>query len=169
MNRSEFCSLPPSLALGVLFDIFERDLVDVDRPKVPQAPKYDSRVPRKRGEYCWASEMLLGDLIFWWKRFDASAKEGGQHADKDVKNAKALEYWIKWRRAFPFDVWSGERNRQPARALPPSREPELHAWERRGTDDASERQDAPSVGGFADADESDSPDESGSDDWDAAF
>jgi hypothetical protein len=156
MNRSEFCSLPPSLALGVLFDLFERDLVDVDRPKVPQAPKYDSRVPRKRGEYCWASEMLLGDLIFWWKRFDASAKEGGQHADKDAKSAKALEYWIKWRRAFPFDVWSGERNRQPARANAPSREPELHAWERNGASSESTTTDTgPNPGGgFADVDES---------------
>jgi hypothetical protein len=155
VNRSEFTSLPPSLALGVLFDIFERDLVDVERPKVPQAPKYDSRVPRKRGEYCWASEMLLGDLIFWWKRFDASAKEGGQHADKDVRNAKALEYWIKWRRAFPHDAWVGERNRQPVRAHVPSREPELHAWERRDAGDPQPDEGGPSAGGgFADVDES---------------
>jgi hypothetical protein len=102
--------------------------------------------------------MLLADLIFWWKRFDASAKEAGQHADKDAKNAKALEYWIKWRRAFPFDVWSGERNRQPARANAPSREPELHAWERR--DDTDSPADAPGTtgGGFADVDDSDEGD-----------
>jgi hypothetical protein len=168
VNKSEFTSLPPGLALGVLFDIFERELADVERPKIPQAPRYDSRVPRKRGEYCWASEMLLADLTYWWKRFDSSAKENGPHADKDTKNAKALEYWIKWRRAFPFDVWSGERNRKPEVALPPSREPELHAWERSdASNDSGPTDGGSSGGGFADADEANNPDEAST--WDDAF
>lgn len=171
MNRSDFTSLPPGLALGVLFDVFERELADVERPKVPLPPKFDSRVPRKRGEYCWASEMLLADLIYWWKRFDSSAKENGPHADKDTKNAKALEYWIKWRRAFPFDVWSGERNRQPVRAFSPSREPELHAWERQGGDGNAppDETGGSAGGGFADVDESGEDDASGSDEWSDAF
>jgi hypothetical protein len=163
VKRSEFTALPRSLALGVLFDVFERELSDVEAPRIPLPPKFDSRVPRKAGQYCWASEMLLADLIFWWKRFDTSAKAGGQHAEKDTKNGKSLEFWIKWRRAFPHDVWSGERNRQPARANAPSREPELHAWERR-SDAGESPQDAPgaSAGGFADVDDS-----VGDDDFDA--
>lgn len=170
MNKSEFTSLPPGLALGVLFDLFEDGLKDVPRPPIPSAPKYDSRVPRKRGEYCWASEMLLADLIFWWKRFDASAQEDGQHAEKDAKNAKTLEYWIKWRRAFPTETWRGERNRQPVRAFAPSREPELHAWERQGGAGNSTEHEPPTGGGFGDVDESDTAEGAGGeDDWNDAF
>lgn len=153
MNRDEFCSLPPSVALGLLYDAYAKELVNVPVPKLPSPPKFDTRISRKGGMFVWASEMLLNDLKFWHERNAAGATDGSQYAEKNAKMAKALEYWIKWRIAYPTDVWFGERSQGRAtvkvRANPPSRDPEQYPWERSGGDGSSSK---PAGGGFADAD-----------------
>ncbi len=148
MNRDEYVSLPASIALGLLYDLVPA-LADVPAPRIPKAPKYDRKLSRKGGFYCWASELNLESLEFWHRKNVKSAAEGGPFADKNAKEAKELGYWVAYRRACPAETWSGERNRVKVRAEPPSREPALHAWEKKG--EAAPAQSG-GGGGFADAD-----------------
>lgn len=153
MTEEEFCTLPPSVALGLVYKAFAKELASVPAPKLPFPPKFDTRISRKGGVFVWASEMLLNDLKFWHERNAAGATDGSQYAEKNAKMAKALEYWIKWRIAFPTDIWFGERSSGRAtvkvRANPPSRDPEQYPWESSGNNSTSK---PASGGGFADAD-----------------
>lgn len=135
MTREEFLALPPSLALALLWDNgFAPRLADAEAPKVPRPPKFDSAIYRKGG-FQWASETELESLVYWHDRYAASAMEDSKYADKDAKRAKALSYWIAWRRVLPFAAWSGERNHERVTAALPSYEPELHQTQPRGNAD----------------------------------
>jgi hypothetical protein len=128
MNRDEFTTLPTPLALGVLYDIAQAKLEMVERPLVPRPPKYDDRFSKKKGFYCWVSEMTLEDLQWWQGKKSESANGGGEWAEKDAKWVAKLGKWIEWRRLFPYETWSGTRGDSRATARPPGRDPELHAW-----------------------------------------
>lgn len=130
MTREEFCSLPPAIALGLVYDMAERKLAPLEKPRLPLPPKFDGRLSRKGGMFVWYSEMLLDDLRYWHKQ--KAGETTGQYADKSQKEAKALFFWVKWRECYPDAVWSGERNKTQATAMPPSKKPQQHAWEPRG-------------------------------------
>jgi hypothetical protein len=145
MTRDEFVALPASLALGLVYDATP-SLASIPAPRAPLPPKFDSKVSRKGGQYCWASEMLLADLKYWHDKNAAGATDGSQYAEKNAKQAKALSYWVAYRQVCPTDAWSGERDRVKVRAQTPSRDPELHDWKRTG-------EAAPAQGGgYSDAD-----------------
>jgi hypothetical protein len=133
MQKSEFTSLPPSMALGLLWDVVGgAKLATVEAPKPMMAPKFDSRISRKGGQYVWASELDVSGLRFFFERAAASAKTDSAFAEKNAKEAKGLEYWLKYRECYPDVAWSGERNRQQVKAEAPSSKPKLHDWEPRG-------------------------------------
>ncbi len=146
MKRDDFTALPASLALGLVYDLLPQ-LANTEAPVAPRAPRFDSKLPRKGGMFCWASEVELASLIYWHDKSAAGTE--GKYAEKNLKNAKALSYWVAYRRACPTEPWSGEREQQPVRASAPSRNPQLHAWKRGGQEPEPT---APSGGGFADAD-----------------
>ncbi len=134
MNRSEFCSLPASVALGLLWDNssgIRGAMEKLEPPKPAMSPKYDQVIFRKDG-VMYASECDLESLRFWYERSNTSANGGGQYADKDAKRAKALSFWMVWREQNPSTVWSGERNRERVTAKPPQHKPEVYPREARG-------------------------------------
>jgi hypothetical protein len=128
VTKDEFCALPAPLALGVLFDIAHAKLENIPAPPIPRSPKYDGKLTRKKGEFCWLSEMTIEDLEWWCNKKRESAAAGGQYADADAKAVGRLEQWIQWRRLFPYAIWSGKRGDDMASAAPPSRSPQLHKW-----------------------------------------
>lgn len=132
MNKEEFTSLPVPLALGVLWDIAQPKLEAIEMPIVPRSPKYDDRFSRKKGFFCWVSEMALDDLTWWRGKKAESAAAGTEWAEKDAKWVAKLDKWIEWRRLFPYETWSGTRGNARATAAPPSKDAALHAWGPRG-------------------------------------
>jgi hypothetical protein len=128
LTKDEFSSLPPSIALGMLYDIAKAKLEPLKLPKVPFPPKYDGRLARKNRQFCYMSEMELESLKYWHQIYLDKPKDS-EWADKDKKTATALGYWVEWRTCFPTVAWSGERDREKVTAQPPSRDPELHAWD----------------------------------------
>jgi hypothetical protein len=138
MNREEFLSLPPALALRVLLETLLEVNPEIGNalkrkevPSVPRSPKYDERVYR-RGGFCWASELNLESLRFWHGRYLEGAAKGGEWAEKDQKRASKLEYWIKWREVEPSAAWCGERGREQVMAHAPSGKPVIHEGKPRG-------------------------------------
>ena len=87
-----------------------------------RAPKFDTRISRKGGMVQWASECSLKELSFWREQFNKPPSDP-KYADSNAKQAKALDYWIAFRRAEPSAVWTGERNRVTVTAKPPSDKP----------------------------------------------
>jgi hypothetical protein len=128
VKREEFCALPPAIALGLVYDMAKAKLEPMRCPDVPRPPKYDGRITRKGGEYSWLSEMLLKDLEWWFEARRKSASEGGQYAEQNAKQAKAIEQWILWRKLFPDTRWNGIRGEDRVTAALPSPEPTLHKW-----------------------------------------
>lgn len=128
MTREEFLALPIGMQTAILFDQMPQRMASLPAPRVPLPPKFDGRVGRKGG-FCWMSEMDLSGLQYWHGR--KSQDTNPEYADRNAKDLKALEYWIQYRIADPQSAWYGERNRQPTRAKPPSRDPEIHPWEKR--------------------------------------
>ncbi len=128
MTREEFASLPPKIALEVLYDIARAKLEPLTRPDVPRAPLYDGRLSRGNKGFTFMSEMLLRDLEWWEKKKSESAESGSQYAEKDRKTAATLRAWIAWRKLFPSELWSGKRDEDRVTAAPPSRDPKLHEW-----------------------------------------
>jgi hypothetical protein len=129
MTRDEFLSLPPTLALRLLFDALDEEttvaLLRQECPKVPRSPKYDQPIYRRDG-IMWASETDAEGLRFWLGKYQASAAGGGQYAEADAKRAKQMEHWIAWRECFPDAAWSGERDRTSLVAKPPSNRPAVY-------------------------------------------
>jgi hypothetical protein len=129
MTREEFLSLPPGIAMRVLFDCLDEDTAEAIRrtamPDLPRPPKYDFSIYRRDGVQ-WASETDLKGLIFWRDRARTSAEGGGQYAAKDAKNAESLNRWIAYREFYPDAPWSGERNDQAVVAAAPSAKPRVH-------------------------------------------
>lgn len=126
MNRDEFISLPPAIALGVLYDIAASKIASVPAPEVPRPPRYDLRIYRKEG-FQWASECDLRGLQYWQGRYQESASKGGQYAEKDQKRAVELDRWIGWRICNPTAIWTGTRGDTPVTAAPPADKPKVHA------------------------------------------
>lgn len=157
MNRSEFTGLPLSLALGALWDALDsgRDpasaLHDAEAPKPARPPKYDQAIYRREG-ITWASEYDVEDLRFWRKRKSESASGGGEYAEKDAKQAKALEFWISWREQNPTAVWTGERNREQVTAAAPASKPTVYPRDARGAAPVAPSSSSGGGGGYADED-----------------
>ena len=128
MKRDEFLALPLGMQTAILFDQMPQRMASLPLPRVPLPPKYDGRVSRKGG-FCWMREMDLSGLQYFHSRKQQGSKP--EYAERDAKDLKSLAYWIEWRITDPQSAWYGERNRQPTRAKPPSRDPEIHAWEKR--------------------------------------
>lgn len=128
MTKEEFCSLPLSIALAALYEVNTATLAHMTKPAVPRPPKYDDRFSRKKGHYCWMSEMTLDDLTWWRGKKAEGAAGGGQYAEADGKAVAKLDKWIEWRRVFPSELWSGTRGDDRATGKPPSRDAELHPW-----------------------------------------
>lgn len=150
MNRSEFCSLPPSVALGLIWDQCNLDasLGYVEAPKPARPPRFDSAIYRRDG-ITWASEYDAEGLRYWRDKNAAGAENGGEYAEKNAKAAKALGYFLEWREQNPTAIWTGERNREQVTARAPMAKPEVYP--RTGAPRAA----APAAtggGGFSDAD-----------------
>jgi len=126
MTRDEFLSLPPGVALDILLDALNtlsngKVLLEIsarEKPRIASSPKYD-QIIYTRGGIQWASELDMQSLLFWKRRAQESADSGGQYAEKDAKKAKALAYWIEWRKLYPTTAWTGERNRRRVTAAVP--------------------------------------------------
>jgi hypothetical protein len=116
------------IALGIIYDLARPKLEPMPRPFVPRPPKFDDRFTRKRGQFCWVSEMTLDDIEWWRGKKAESADGGGQYAESDRKWVAKFDKWLEWRRLFPSEVWSGTRGDDRATAAPPSREPRLYPW-----------------------------------------
>jgi hypothetical protein len=129
VTRDEFLGLPTGIALGVLYDQMPQRMATVPKPPIPRPPKFDGKLSRKGG-FCWMSEMDLDSLRYWHGKKSQGGKP--EFADKDAKTTKELAYWIAWRLADPTTVWRGERFRVAVVAAPPSRDPAIHPWEKRG-------------------------------------
>jgi hypothetical protein len=144
MQREQFTALPLSLALGAIYDAIP-SLASAQAPQLPRAQKYDTRLTRKGGTYCWLSEMSLESLVYWEKLKRTSAESGGEFAEKDRKLATTLAYWVTWRQVFPNDRWHGKRGEESVTADPPSRDPALYEWGPRGggSRHQTEREDSP--------------------------
>lgn len=128
MTRDEFASLPPMIALGLIYDVASQRLKDLPMPHVPKPPLFDGRLGKGREGFVWMSEMLLRDLQWWEATKRRSAENGGEWAEKDLKTANTLAKWIEWRALFPSEIWSGKRGEERVTAAPPSREPKLQSW-----------------------------------------
>jgi hypothetical protein len=126
MDRSEFTSLPPAIALGILYDLLV-ELSGIDAPSVPRSPKFDGKLPRQGG-FVWMSEVDLETLEWWYEKKAESAAGGGQYAEKDAKLVPVLAKWLEWRRVFPFTQWSGTRGDDRAIATFPCKNPKLREW-----------------------------------------
>lgn len=153
MTKEEFLSLPPTIAMGLIYDVsaaVQKALADKEKPRGPLGPKYDHRLRRKNQRYVWASEATLESLVWELGRAKAEASEGGQWADKAAKNATTLERWVNWRTWYPNDRWQGTRGDVEVSAMPPSKHPQMHDWEQRT---ARPRSDADETGAPADAGE----------------
>lgn len=127
MTKEEFTSLPPALALGLLYDAVP-SLAGVEAPTAPLPPRYDLKLP-KSGRCICASEMELASLEWYLQRSRESAESGGPYAEKDAKRAESLERWVAWRKCEPTAQWSGTRGDIQVTADPPSREPTLRDWQ----------------------------------------
>jgi hypothetical protein len=149
MTKDEWLALSDSARWGIMFNLAHVKLSAMPaptgtatRPEAPPAarsevpdaqvrpPRFDVRIPRRDG-YQWASETLLESLEWWHSRKLERAAEGGHYADKDRKLAAELERFIEWRRVAAGARWSGVRGEQSITAQPPTRDPEIHAWEER--------------------------------------
>ncbi len=128
MTRDEFASLPPMIALGLIYDVASARLREMPLPAVPRPPKYDGRVSRGEKGFTWMSEMTQRDLEWWEKAKRENAAKGDRYAEQNLKSASALAKWIEWRRLFPNEAWSGIRGEDRVTALPPQRDPPLNDW-----------------------------------------
>ncbi len=148
MTKDEWLALPDAARWAALYDLARAKLSALPSPaggarerssaparntnsaraSDPRAPRFDVRIPRREG-FQWASETELASLEWWATKKRERAEEGGRYADKDRKLVTELERFIEWRRVAPGARWSGTRGEQTVTALPPSREPEVHAWE----------------------------------------
>lgn len=135
MTREEFSCLPPSVALGMLYDLNSGALESAPMPKTMMAPKFDQRIRRKDG-YQWASECDAKELRYHLTRAESSTNP--EYAEKNAKEAKALGFWLRWRIENPAAIWRGERNREQVIAAMPSGKPEVHAWEAKQTEPQAE-------------------------------
>jgi hypothetical protein len=131
VTKDEFTSLPVTLALGLVYDLAASKLSGMPAPDVPRPPKYDGRLGRKKGLFCWMSEMTLDDLEWWHAKKSESAGGDSQWSERDGKTAATLGRWIEWRRLFPSEQWSGLRGEDRVTAALPSRDVTLHEWPRR--------------------------------------
>lgn len=134
MTKDEFLSLPPNVALGLIYDVsaaVQKAIGATEKPRGPLPPKYDHRLRRKNQRYVWASEASLESLAWELGRARSEASEGGQWAEKAAKNAETLTRWVNWRTWYPHDRWSGTRGNNEVHALPPSKHPAMHSWEPR--------------------------------------
>ena len=132
MTRDEWCGLPLSMALGVIYDeapaVMRAAIEDAPKPRVPFAPKFDTACYQSAGIQ-YASEMDLRDLQ--WQLDRATKPSEPKYADANAKQAKALRYWIEYRRVFPSAPWTGERNRKTVSAPPPAGKARVYEREQR--------------------------------------
>lgn len=132
MTREQFCALPLSVALGIIHDCIKMEsfgpIEMAPEYRAPMAPKFDQKL-RTKGGYMWASECSLRELEYQHGFLTRPGKP--EYAEKNAKAAKGVSFWLEWRRAFPSEVWSGERNRVQCTAAPPRGKPQVHPWEDR--------------------------------------
>lgn len=160
MKREQFVALPASVALGILWDTFpglEAKLANAEPPKLARPPKYDSAIYRKDG-VTYASEYDAEGLRYWRDeklKPIADPEKAAKYGEKNVKQSKALDFWIAWRLVEPHAPWTGERNRETVTAKAPSGKPEVYPRDgaRGGTDAPQASTSTPSF----DEDDSDIP------------
>jgi hypothetical protein len=127
MTKEQLFALPASIAIRVIYDCLDeettRALDKAEAPQVPRPPKFDQAIYRREG-VCWASECDQEGLTFWANR--AAASSDPKYIESDKKKLASLQRWIAWREWYPDAVWSGERNREPVVAKPPSAKPTVY-------------------------------------------
>jgi hypothetical protein len=130
VTRDEFASLPPRVALELIYDMARPKLINVPRPDIPKPPLYDGKQSKGKDGFVWMSEMLLRDLEWWRATRQKSVEDPNraQYAEQNAKAVATLDKWIAWRTLYPSDVWSGKRGDDRVTASPPSRDPKLQAW-----------------------------------------
>jgi len=129
VTRDEFLSLPPAIALRVLFDAIgdddtRRAIAEAECPEEPRRPKFDRRIFRQGGIQ-YASETDLEGLRFWHGKA-LEPPSDPKYAEANRKQAEELARWIAWREWYPNVAWSGERDGKRGQAKPPSAKPALH-------------------------------------------
>jgi hypothetical protein len=128
VDRDEFLSLPPTIALRVLFDALgdetARAILDAECPQEPRRPKFDRKIFRQGGIQ-WASETDLEGLRFWHGKA-LEPPSDPKYADANRKQAEELARWIAWREWYPTAAWSGERDGKQGLAKLPSAKPAVY-------------------------------------------
>lgn len=128
MKLDEFFSLPPGIAIRLLFeqlDAATREAVLAQSaPKPPLPPKFDQAIFRSGGIQ-WASETDLEGLRFWHSKA-LQPPSDPKYAESNRKRAESLARWIAWREWFPDATWSGERDRKHGVARGPTSKPKLY-------------------------------------------
>lgn len=127
MTREEFTGLPVLVALGALYDLVP-EIQDAPVPDYAKPPRYDGRLTRRKGQFCWMSEMTLDDLTWWRDKKQESVDDGGEFAERNEKTLRALNHWVAWRTICPNDAWRGKRGDDWATGAVPTREVRMHSW-----------------------------------------
>jgi hypothetical protein len=164
LTRDEFMSLPAAVRLEILYQVLHDRLATLPVPSAATStaaptpvaapagdirpPRFDTKIGRKGG-FCWASEMLLHDLLWWLEKKREGSASGGQYALRDGKLVTELERWVAWRRVAPSEMWRGTRGDENVMADPPRRDPTLHPW---GNRPPAKLAPPPPTGGYGDAD-----------------
>lgn len=138
MTFDEFMALTEAQRWRALFDA---TLAEV------KSPKYDTMLYARDGCY-FASECDAGRLEWELKRAEESIAEGGKYADANEKRAKALRFFLTWRRRYPSAIWTGERNREQVTARAPMAKPEVYP--RTGAPRAQPAPPTAAGGGYSD-------------------
>lgn len=116
MTFDEFMAMTEDARWKLFFDSLVADV---------KPPKYDTMLYTRDGCY-FASECDAGRLEWELKRAEESIAEGGKYADANEKRAKALRFFLTWRRRYPSAIWTGERNREQVTARAPMAKPEVY-------------------------------------------
>lgn len=131
MTRGQLLTLPPALAIAVIYDCLDEETVRAitakEPPAIPKQPRFDLALYGRDG-VSFASECDLGQLDWHAARAKKSAESGGQYAEKDAKKLEKLQEWRFWRAVNPTAIWVGKRgDTENVIAAPPSARPQQYA------------------------------------------
>lgn len=128
MTKEEFAALPPPLAFMKLLEalppMVAKKLEEIEAPKVPMCPKYDTKLWRKAGFYQWASETQIQSLQYFADREGNNSNP--DYAEKSAKQEKALRYWVDFRLVDPMSAVRLIRDKDEVNAEAPAYKPVQH-------------------------------------------
>lgn len=123
-----FLALPPNMAIRIMLQamplMVTKKILEMEIPKVPMCPKYDTKIWRTGGYYQWASETQVKSLQFFTEREGNNSNP--DYAEKSAKQQKALQYWLDFRLVDPMSAVRIIRDRDEVNAEAPQYKPAQH-------------------------------------------